>query len=336
MFEQQYAYYPTTMVEKIRNDVSLSALKALAIHLGGLREGRKSIIVLTEGYSDYVPPQLRDERAAGGGQLSAQRYDPFAGQARGEETAQFFEDSSMSMNLMYTADIANKNNTSLYMVDPRGLAVYEYDMSTVPIGYETDQRILRNLQDTLYLLAEQTDGRAIVNRNDVRPGLAQIVRDQSAYYLLGYTSSEAPTDGEFHEIEGQGGSGGCQRSRPPGLLRADRGQRGAGAGAAEAEAAQGGGYRAGDPGRTDPRPAGPDLGRHAAWRQRQDEGDVRLGAGRYQSESTWRIGVPGDADGHERQRGVFSRAGAGAGERLAAGGVRGRPGRARDQRRDRG
>ena len=201
MFEQQYAYYPTTVVEKIRNDVSLSALKALAIHLGGLREGRKSIIVLTEGYSDYVPPQLRDERAAGGGQRSAQRYDPFAGQGRGEETAQFFEDSSMRMNLMYTADIANKNNTSLYMVDPRGLAVYEYDMSTVPIGYETDQRILRSLQDTLYLLAEQTDGRAIVNRNDVRPGLAQIVRDQSAYYLLGYTSSEAPTDGEFHEIE---------------------------------------------------------------------------------------------------------------------------------------
>ena len=201
MFEQQYAFYPTTVVEKIRNDVSLSALKALAIHLGGLREGRKSIIVLTEGYSDYVPPQLRDERADGGGQLSAQRYDRFAGQGRGEETAQFFEDSSMRMNLMYTADIANKNNTSLYMVDPRGLAVYEYDMSTVPIGYGTDQRILRSLQDTLYLLAEQTDGRAIVNRNDVRPGLAQLVRDQSAYYLLGYTSSEAPTDGEFHEIE---------------------------------------------------------------------------------------------------------------------------------------
>ena len=201
MYEQQYAHYPTTVVERIRNDVSLSALKALAMHLGGLREGRKSVIVLSEGYSNYVPPQLRDERADGGGQSSTQRYDPFAGQNSQEQTFQFFEDSSMRMNLVYTADIANKNNTSFYMVDPRGLAVSEYDMSTVPIGLRTDSRILRNLQDTLHLLAEETDGRAIINRNDVSPGLAQIVKDQTAYYLLGYTSSDAPTDGKFHEIE---------------------------------------------------------------------------------------------------------------------------------------
>ena len=87
------------------------------------------------------------------------------------------------------------------MVDPRGLAAFEYDMSTAPIIAETDRRILRNLQDTLHILAEETDGRAIVNRNDVGPGLEQIVADASSYYLLGYTSSEAPTDGEFHEIE---------------------------------------------------------------------------------------------------------------------------------------
>ena len=180
--------------------MSLSGLQALTIHLGGLREGRKSVIVLTEGYSNYVPPQLRDESAAGG-RVSSQRYDPFAGENRREQTGQFFEDGSMRQILMYVADTANKNNTSLYMVDPRGLAVFEYDMSTVPIGQRTDGRILRNLQDTMYLLAEQTDGRAIVNRNDVLPGLAQIVRDQSAYYLLGYTSADAPTDGKFHEIE---------------------------------------------------------------------------------------------------------------------------------------
>ena len=200
-YEQEYAYYPTTTVETIRNDVSLSALKALAIRLGGLREGRKSIIVLSEGYSNYVPPQLRDQSAGGGGRRSPQRYDPLAGDSGMEQTAQFFENSSTRMDLVYVADVANKNNTSFYMVDPRGLAVSEYDLSTPLIGLETDARILRDLQDTLRLLAEETDGRAIVNRNDVSPGLAQIVRDQSAYYLLGYSSSEAPTDGKFHEIK---------------------------------------------------------------------------------------------------------------------------------------
>jgi len=44
------------------------------------------------------------------------------------------------------------------------------------------------------------DGRAIVNRNDLAAGMKQIMRDASGYYLLGYNSSQAPTDGKFHKI----------------------------------------------------------------------------------------------------------------------------------------
>ena len=201
MYEHVYANYPTTTVEMIRNDVSLSGLKALAIHLGGLREGRKSVIVLSEGYSNYVPPQLRDMDALGGGFFNPARYDRLAGESHMEQTQQFFDMSYMRSQLIYTADIANRNNTSLYMVDPRGLAVGEYDASQVPIDMRTDYRMLRELQDTLHVLADETDGRAIVNRNDLLAGLTQVVADQSAYYLLGYTSSAAPTDGEFHEID---------------------------------------------------------------------------------------------------------------------------------------
>jgi hypothetical protein len=55
--------------------------------------------------------------------------------------------------------------------------------------------------DTLRVLAAETDGRAIVNRNDLEGGLKQVVRDASAYYLLGYNSTRAPADGRFHEIK---------------------------------------------------------------------------------------------------------------------------------------
>jgi hypothetical protein len=57
--------------------------------------------------------------------------------------------------------------------------------------------------DTLRTLALQTDGRAILNRNDLGAGMTQIVRDSSAYYLLGYNSTQAPSDGKFHEIKVQ-------------------------------------------------------------------------------------------------------------------------------------
>src|SRR5206468_12450858 len=68
-------------------------------------------------------------------------------------------------------------------------------------GFERDQRSLQSTQDTLRVLASETDGRAIVNRNDLAKGLEQVVRDSSAYYLIGYNSSGAPSDGKFHEIK---------------------------------------------------------------------------------------------------------------------------------------
>jgi hypothetical protein len=39
-----------------------------------------------------------------------------------------------------------------------------------------------------------------VNRNDLTKGMEQIVRDSSAYYLIGYNSTQAPQDGKFHPI----------------------------------------------------------------------------------------------------------------------------------------
>jgi hypothetical protein len=58
-------------------------------------------------------------------------------------------------------------------------------------------------RDTLRVLADETDGRAIVNRNSLSEGLAQIARDASYYYLLGYTSTQPANDGQFHELRVQ-------------------------------------------------------------------------------------------------------------------------------------
>ena len=63
-FEERYAYYPTATVEEIRTEVTLSALKGAAIKMGGMREGRKSIILVSEGFSSTLPPQLSDPSAA--------------------------------------------------------------------------------------------------------------------------------------------------------------------------------------------------------------------------------------------------------------------------------
>lgn len=109
-------------------------------------------------------------------------------------------DSDLIYEMQQVFAAMTRQNTSIYPVDPRGLAVFEYGMNE-GVGIVQDSSNLRASQDTLHVLAANTDGRAIVNRNDLATGMKQIIRDSSGYYLLGYNSSQAPTDGKFHSIK---------------------------------------------------------------------------------------------------------------------------------------
>ena len=50
--ERQYTYYPAETQEQIRVRVSLSAIRGLIVHMGTLKEGRKQLIIVSEGYSN--------------------------------------------------------------------------------------------------------------------------------------------------------------------------------------------------------------------------------------------------------------------------------------------
>jgi VWFA-related protein len=199
-FEEKYAYYPAQQVEQIRNDITITALEGAAIKLGGMREGRKSIIYVSEGFTANLPVQLNDPVAAlphVGNTAQPGRdpaYNPRA------EADKFFNSTDLQGRLKEVFDTCNRNNTSIYAVDPRGLAAAEYDIDK-GVSLQTDHDNLNSTIDSLYTLANNTDGRAIVNRNDLAAGMKQIIRDASGYYLLGYTSASAPTDGKFHQID---------------------------------------------------------------------------------------------------------------------------------------
>jgi VWFA-related protein len=215
--EAQYANYSAEEVERIRNQVSMSAIEGLITHMGSLKVGRKALILVSEGFSSTLPPQLRDPIATlpglanpSAGDANAGRNDP------AEDRRTFFSDSTLQLSLREIYSAANRNNVAIYTVDPRGLPVSEFDLSQPGISNEVDRQYLNATMDTLRSLAEETDGRAIVNRNDLATGMKQIVRDTSAYYLLGYNSNQAPSDGKFHEIK-------VKVNRPGIQVRARRG-----------------------------------------------------------------------------------------------------------------
>ncbi len=200
-YEEQYAYYPTEVVERIRNQVSMSALEALITHMGGLKEGRKALILVSEGYTNLLPPQLRDPVAAMPGLGNPDRGDPLAGtNSPLEDRANFLASMDLESDLRDLYDTANRNNVAIYAIDPRGLATGEFGIDQ-NIGQSIDRQYLNSTMETLRTLAINTDGRAIVNRNDLTMAMKAIVRDTSAYYLLGYNSTFTATDGKFHEIK---------------------------------------------------------------------------------------------------------------------------------------
>ena len=199
--ERAYVYKLTPdVIERLRRQVSLTAIRGISTKLGSLREGRKSVILVSEGYSALLPPQMRSDQPGGFGDPGRATRDPFAGDNNPlEERAQFTASTDLLSELQDVFAAANRNNTSIYAVDPRGLSTGEFGIES-NISITTSSAYLNNSVDSLRTIAENTDGRAIVNRNDLAAGMKQIIRDSSAYYLVGYTSNPAPTDGKFHAI----------------------------------------------------------------------------------------------------------------------------------------
>lgn len=200
--EERYTFYPAAVVERVRFEVTMSAMKALAIRLGSLREGRKAMVFVSEGFTSRLPPQLNDPIASQPGLGNPNRLDALAGQNPTplEQSVDFFAQTELLTDLRDAYDVANKNNTAVYALDPRGLTGQEFDIEQ-NVNITVDNALLNQSLDSLRTLAENTDGRAIVNQSDLAKGLQQIVNDSGSYYLLGYSSTQAPQDGKFHRID---------------------------------------------------------------------------------------------------------------------------------------
>lgn len=110
-----------------------------------------------------------------------------------------FDATELFRSLVNTAAAAN---ITLYTIDARGLES--------ELGIEAENRAPRstlaaaiarsNYQDSLIYMAEQTGGIAIVNTNDVGPGLEKIATDFETYYSLGYRLIPTGED-RIHRIE---------------------------------------------------------------------------------------------------------------------------------------
>ena len=191
--EDIYVRLSRRQIEDLRNEVVIGAVAGLCTVLGSFRDGRKTVLMVSEGLTSYLPQPI-GARGRVPDNAATPSEDPVANRMEFSRAV----DLQNRMRAIFTA--ASRTNTSVYTWDPRGLAVFESDLSEPAVDLVADRRMLQETTDSLRTIAGETGGRAIVNANNPESHLRQMLVDTGAYYLLGYTSTESPRDGKFHEI----------------------------------------------------------------------------------------------------------------------------------------
>ncbi|HET9269896.1 MAG TPA: VWA domain-containing protein [Vicinamibacterales bacterium] len=170
-----------------RAHVAFSTAYDLMKNLEKLQNRRKAVIYISSGY-DFNPFERgRLEETARRWHVENAddlQSDPFY---RNEQSQQALAAADLVRELAELTRAANRANATIHTIDPRGLVA----------GQDIDQEVnqqdwnahLRETQDSLRVLAEETGGTAVVNQNDFRKALKKIDAETSDYYVIGYYSN---------------------------------------------------------------------------------------------------------------------------------------------------
>ncbi len=167
-----------------RTEITIQALRQLSRMLSGF-SGRKNVVWLTADFPfDLIP----SERGASTEELAADLPDihqksvgTIATGARVSEQRLVYEPIIKQTQ----AELASAG-IAIYPVDMRGLMTSGIDASTT--------FALRDL-------AAETGGKAYVNQNEIKDGIALAVSDENASYSIGYYPEGKKWDGKFRSLK---------------------------------------------------------------------------------------------------------------------------------------
>jgi VWFA-related protein len=209
--------------------LTMEAIEQLVRFLGGVREERKAILVVSEGWALFQPnralaelggtPQRPGVFVGPTGKLTTtnNRDYPGASTSRCDQDRVMLAQIDNERRFRDILDEANRSNASFYPIEPRGLVAFDTDLGpNPPLSLTDDAALLRSRHEALKVAALNTDGIAVMDSNDIEKGLKRVTDDLSSYYLLGYSSTNSRLDGRFRSIK--------VRVKRPGIeIRARRG-----------------------------------------------------------------------------------------------------------------
>ena len=198
---QCFGQAATSLINRWRVDNLYRDLEGLIRILGTLRDERKSIVLVTEsmpgvmvrrgGGGGGVPPTMGsgwtpptgNRQLPGAGGLSAGTYQPDNNSAAACQMLAASIPEPHYERFQELIKLARRMNVAINPISPAGL--------TMNVNWNSGY---------LRQLAEETGGIAVVNSNGVAEGFRKVANDQSAYYVLGYYTSNTKWDGKLREL----------------------------------------------------------------------------------------------------------------------------------------
>jgi VWFA-related protein len=174
-------------------DAVFSGLEGLIAGLANMREERKNILLVSDGWAlpgiTARPPDAKPVMPTPGvtnaGKITLGRTGKGDFDTRVcEELMQRLTGIDFRRRFSDLLRLARQSNVTFYTIRPAGLTV---SRDTAQI-------------DSLLSLASETDGVAVVNTNDLTGGVRRIGDDLSASYILGYYPTNTKTDGRIRKV----------------------------------------------------------------------------------------------------------------------------------------
>ena len=163
----------TAELDLFNNDIRLRALKALAEALGQVQQ-KKAIIYFSGGMQRSGQDNQVELRAAINAAVRA-------------NVSIYPVDTGGLQAVVPGGDARQASSRGVSLFSGRGVAA-QFDK-------------LSASQDTLTAMAADTGGQAFLDTNDFGEAFTRVQRDTSAYYLIGYSSSNTAKDGRFRRIQ---------------------------------------------------------------------------------------------------------------------------------------
>jgi len=179
-----------------RAEILLQTLRRTAEWLGGVHGRRKTILLFSEGI-DF------DMTSPGAGEAAVMAEFPNTVAAIDRANVSIYAIDPRGLTVAgNTIELGALEGRGVWLNKPPGQAGRASGQLASPMGaLDQVREQLRLSQRSLRFLSDDTGGFAALNSNDYTGAFERIVRDNSSYYVLAYSSPSPNRDNTFRRVE---------------------------------------------------------------------------------------------------------------------------------------